>query len=158
MSTDLSDLVSPDLVVVGLPATTKKALFQQLGSLAAAATSPAPDARAVAEALAAREKQGSTGFGAGIALPHARLPGLPRIVAMVARLAQPIDMGAVDDQPVDVIVALLSPPDAGAAHLKALARVARRFRDPRFVAKVRGAGSRDAVYALLTADETRDAA
>lgn len=157
MIPDLSDLVSPDLVVVGMPATTKKALFQQLGALAAAGA-PGLDARVVTDALAAREKLGSTGFGAGIALPHARIPGLSRIVAMVARLAQPIDVAAVDDQPVDVVVALLSPPEAGATHLKALARVARRFRDPRFVAKLRGAGSRDAIYALLTADETRDAA
>ena len=156
MTPDLSDLVSPELVAADLSATTKKALFPQLGALAAAGLPVV--ARTVAEALAAREKKGSTGFGHGIAIPHARIEGLDRIVALVVRLAQPIDFAAVDDQPVDVVVALLSPPDAGAAHLKALARVAWRFRDAAFVAKLRGAGSRDAMYVLLTADETRDAA
>ena len=156
MPFDLSDLLLPDLVVVDVSATTKKALLAQLGALAAGALGL--DARVVSDALAAREKQGSTGFGGGVALPHARVAGLPRIVAGVARLAQPVDFGAVDDNAVDVAVLMLSPPDAGADHLKALARVARRFRDRAFVDKLRGAGSRDAVYALLTADEARDAA
>jgi PTS system nitrogen regulatory IIA component len=75
-----------------------------------------------------------------------------------SRLEQPIDFAAVDDMPVDFVFMLLSPPDAGAAHLKTLARVSRALRDPGFVAKLRGAGSPDALYALLTAAETRDAA
>lgn len=156
MTPDISDLVSPDLVAADVPAATKKALFLQLGALAAAGLGL--DARVVAEGLAQREKLGSTGFGQGVAMPHARIEGLDRIAVLVVRLASPLDFDAVDDQRVDVVVGMLSPPDAGAAHLKALARVARRFRDPHFVAKLRGAGSRDAMYALLTADETRDAA
>ena len=156
MTPDLSDLVSPDLVAADVLAASKKALFLQLGALAASGLGL--DARLVAEALAQREKKGSTGFGHGIAIPHARIDGLDRVAAMVVRLATPLDFAAVDDQHVDVVVGLLSPPDAGAAHLKALARVARRFRDATLVAKLRGAGSPDAMYAVLTADETRDAA
>lgn len=159
MSGDLSDLLLPDLVVVGVPATTRKALFQHLGALAGEAM--ALDPRATSEALAAREKRGSTGFGGGVAIPHARIPGLERIVAIVARLVQPIDFDAVDDARVDLVIAMLSPERAGADHLKALARVARLLRDRALVAKLRGAGSRDAMWALLTADEeghSRDAA
>lgn len=159
MASDLSDLLSPDLVVIGVGATSKKNLFQQLGALAAPALDL--DAGMVSAALADRERLGSTGFGGGVAIPHARIEGLPRIVIIVARLAQGIDFQAVDDEPVDIVVAMLSPPDAGADHLKALARVSRRFRDRTFVAKLRGAGSRDAMYALLTADDpgaARDAA
>jgi PTS system nitrogen regulatory IIA component len=73
-------------------------------------------------------------------------------------MARPIDFTAVDDLPVDLVFALFSPPDAGAAHLKALARVSRLLRDSAFVAKLRGAGSKDALYFLLTQDEARDAA
>lgn len=156
MSVDLSDLLLPELVAVGLPATSRKALFAQLGALASAALPL--DARAVAEGLAERERAGSTGFGGGVALPHARLDGLERPVAIVARLAQPLDFDAVDGVRVDLVVALLSSPTAGAQHLKALSRVAHRLRDPALLAKLRGAGSRDAVYALLSSDETRDAA
>ena len=154
--TDLSDLLMPELVAVDLSAASRKSLFPQLGGLMAPALGLDP--RAVAEALAAREKLGSTGFGGGVAIPHARVAGLERIVIGVARLAQPIDFDAVDDRPVDVVVTMLSPPRAGAEHLKALARVSRRFRDRLFVAKLRGAGSPDAIYALLASDLGRDAA
>lgn len=153
---DLSDLLLPETVAERLAATTKKTLFQQLGAVAAEAYGL--DAVAVAECLAVREKLGSTGFGGGVATPHGKLAGLKHVVGIFARLAQPLDFHAVDDLPVDIVFMLLSPPDAGAEHLKALARVSRRLRDRGFVAKLRGAGSRDALYALLTADEARDAA
>lgn len=154
--TDLSDLLLPETVLERLAVTNKKTLFQQLGMAAAAAYGL--DAVAVADGLVKREKLGSTGFGSGVATPHARLAGLNHVVGVFARLAQPIDFQAVDDLPVDIVFMLLSPVDAGALHLKALARVSRRLRERGFVDKLRGAGSRDAIYALLTADEARDAA
>ncbi len=153
---DLSDLLLPQTVIERLAAANKKSLFQQLGAIAGEAYGLDP--AAVTECLAEREKLGSTGFGAGVATPHGKLAGLDRVVGVFARLAQPIDFSAVDDVAVDIVFTLLSPPDAGAEHLKALARVSRRFRDREFVDKLRGAASRDAFYALLAADETRDAA
>ncbi len=93
-----------------------------------------------------------------MAIPHGKLPGLTKVVGLFARLVQGIDFQAIDDLPVDLIFVLLSPVDAGPEHLKALARVSRRLRDRAFVAKLRGAGSPDALYALLTTDEARDAA
>jgi PTS system nitrogen regulatory IIA component len=156
MMTDLSDLLLPETVLERLAAANKKSLFQQLA--AAAAVAYDLDSSVVAEGLVKREKLGSTGFGSGVATPHARIAGLNHVVGVFARLAQPIDFQAVDDLPVDIVFMLLSPVDAGALHLKALARVSRRLRERGFVDKLRGAGSRDAIYALLTADEARDAA
>lgn len=153
---DLSDLIRPEAVAAGLAPVSKKALFQQLGQLAA--TAYGVDAKAATDALADREKLGSTGFGGGVAIPHARLGGIDAIRGVVATLAKPIDVGAVDELPVDLVVALFSPPDAGADHLKALARVSRALRDAQFIAKLRGAGSSDAMYVLLARDEARDAA
>jgi nitrogen PTS system EIIA component len=153
---DLSDLIRPDAVADGLSVASKKTLFQQAGALAAAAYGI--DAKAATDALGAREKLGSTGFGGGIAIPHARLAGIGSIVGVVTRLARPIDFDAVDDLPVDLAFILFSPLDAGADHLKALARVSRALRTPAFVAKLRGAGSSDALYALLVQDDARDAA
>lgn len=154
--TDLHDLLSPAAVLERAVAATRKALFQQLAAAAAAAY--ALDPAAVADVLSAREKLGSTGFGGGVATPHGKLPGLARVCGVFARLANRIDFDAVDDLPVDIVFMLLSPPDAGAEHLKALAHVSRTLRDAAFVAKLRGAGSRDALVALLTASEVRDAA
>src|ERR1700709_1855662 len=115
---DLSDLIRPEGVAEGLAAVSKKALFQQLGQLAGGACGL--DAKAAADGLAEREKLGSTGFGGGVAIPHARLAGIDAICGVVATLAKPIDVDAVDEMPVDLVVALFSPLDAGADHLKAL--------------------------------------
>jgi len=154
--TDFSDLLRAEAVLTGLPAATKKTLFTQLAGVAASVADLDP--RTVAERLAAREALGSTGFGGGVAIPHAKLPGLASVTGIFARLAQPIEFDAVDEMPVDLVFALLSPADAGADHLKALARVSRRLRDRSFLDKLRGAGSRDALYILFTDDQARDAA
>ena len=156
MSIDLSDLIAPELVLTGVAAANKRALLQQVA--AAAATMLGINPGALGAALVAREKLGSTGFGAGVAIPHARVPGLARITGVVARTAKPVEFDAIDGAPVDIVFALFSPPDAGAEHLKALARVSHKLRDHGFLAKLRGAGSRDAIWALLNADEARDAA
>ena len=153
---DLSDLLSPGAVFGGLAVPNKKSLFQQLAAIAA--KSAALDAKMVVERLSERERLGSTGFGGGVAIPHGKIDGLNRVVGVFARLAAPIDFAAIDDMPVDLVFLLLSPPDAGVEHLKALARVSRRLRDRNFVAKLRGAGSEDALYALFASGEARDAA
>ena len=154
--TDFSDMLRPDAVQTGVIATNKKAVFQHIATIAAEIVDT--DAKTIAERLGAREKLGSTGFGGGVAIPHAKFPGLAQVTAVFARLAQPVDFQAVDDLPVDLVFMLLSPSDAGAVHLKALARVSRRLRDKAFLGKLRGGGSPDALYALFTADEVRDAA
>ncbi|WP_242097308.1 MULTISPECIES: PTS sugar transporter subunit IIA [unclassified Sphingomonas] len=153
---DFSDLLRPEAILTGVSVANKKALFQQLGGAAAGIV--ACDAKTIADRLGEREKLGSTGFGGGVAIPHAKLPGLPAVTGVFARLAQGIEFQAVDALPVDLVFMLLSPTEAGADHLKALARISRRMRDRAFLAKLRGAGSRDALYALFTADEARDAA
>ena len=154
--TDFSDLLLPQTVLEQVITSGKKALLQQLATVAAQAHGL--DAKAIAAALADRERVGSTGFGAGIAIPHGKLAGLTRPIAVFAHLAEPIDFQAVDDLPVDIVFMMMSPPDAGAHHLKTLARVSRRLREGGFVAKLRGAGSPDSLYALWTSEDARDAA
>jgi len=154
--TDFSDLLSPETVIAGQVARTRKALFAAVGDHMASAYGLDP--LAVAEALTLREKLGSTGFGGGVAIPHGRLPGLDRVAALFVRLAEPLDFDAVDSLPVDLVFAMISPADASTEHLKALARVSRQLRDQDFVAKLRGAGSPDALYALWIQDPARDAA
>lgn len=153
---DLSDILSVEAVESGLAATNKKALFQQLAMAAGRLTGIAP--KQIVAKLNAREKIGSTGFGAGTAIPHGRIEGLSGVFGYFARLAAPIDFQAVDELPVDLVFLLLSPPDAGADHLKALAGVSRLFRDRQILAKLRGARSKDALFALLAGADARDAA
>ena len=154
--TDIADFLHPGGVAAALAVPGKKQLFQVLGELAAQVYGL--DERVVVERLTERERLGSTGFGGGVAIPHGKIDGLPHVVALFVQLAQPIDFDAVDDMPVDLVFMLLSPIDAGADHLKALAQVSRALRDKVFVAKLRGAASEDALTALLMPQETRDAA
>jgi len=154
--TDLSHFLAPEAVESAFGATNKKGLFQQLAAIAARHTGlPAKD---IATALIDREKTGSTGFGGGVAIPHGKVQGLDRIYGLFVRLAEPLNYQAVDLMPVDLVFLMLSPPDAGADHLKALAQVSRALRDKQVKAKLRGARSNDAIYAVLTGAETRDAA
>ncbi|WP_337848192.1 PTS sugar transporter subunit IIA [Sphingomonas sp.] len=153
---DLDDLLTPEAVASGVTAGSKKKLFALLAE--AAGRAHGLDPAVVAAQLVARERLGSTGFGGGIAIPHARIEGLDRVRGVMMRLDRPLDFGSVDEIPVDLVFMLLSPVAAGAEHLKALARVSRRMRDRGFTAKLRGAGSADALYALLAGTEARDAA
>lgn len=153
---DLSDILSDRAIDADLVAANKKGLFQQLAA-ASSKLSGVP-AKTIAASLIAREKSGSTGFGGGAAIPHAKIEGLAQVSGYFARLSTPVDFQAIDNMPVDLVFLLLSPIDAGADHLKALARVSRLFRDPQVAAKLRGARSKDALFALLAGGEARDAA
>ena len=152
----LSEFITPGAVSVGLSITNKKTLFQHFGAVAA--REYGLDAHEVIERLTERERLGSTGFGSAIAIPHGKIEGLAHISAMFVQLAQPVDFQSIDQLPVDLAFCLLSPSDSGADHLKALAQISRWLRDPVFVAKLRGAASNDAVFALLTGTEARSAA
>ena len=153
---DLPDILAVDRVDAALSVANKKALFQQLA--AAAARRTGLPVKAIVTCLSDREKIGSTGFGGGAAIPHGKLEGLDSVFGYFARLSAPIDFHSVDNLPVDLVFLILSPPDAGADHLKALASVSRALRDRNIVAKLRGARSRDAIFALLTASEAQHAA
>ena len=142
----LAELIPADHVFDRLRAADKPALLSVLARLAAPplGVPPAP----VAAALAAREARGSTGTGGGIALPHARLDGLAAPTGFLARLDRPMAWDAVDGRPVDLVFLLLSPA-ADAAHLKALAAVARRLRTPGVAEAMREAGPATALRAAL---------
>lgn len=107
------------------------------------------DAGEILDALLAREQLSSTGVGSGVAVPHARAPGLDRMRGLFIRLETPVDFGAVDGQPVDLLFALLAPTQAGPEQLQALARVARLLRAADLRRQLRQARTPDAIYALL---------
>ncbi len=116
---------------------------------------PAAD---ILELLLAREAEGSTGVGHGVALPHARVPGLTELRAVFVRLDTPVDFDAVDDQPVDLMLALFAPEGDGVAHLRALARASRALRRAGLREHLRQARTTDAIYALLSQETSTFAA
>ena len=144
----ISDILAPQAVFQRVKAPTKKKLITEIAGFAA--TTANLDADKVFEALWQREALGSTGMGHGIAIPHARLAKLEKIVGLFVHLEEPIDFEAIDSAPVDLVFALLTPLDAGADHLKALARISRLMRNEAVCEKLRAASDRSQIYALLT--------
>ncbi|HKU92330.1 MAG TPA: PTS sugar transporter subunit IIA [Sphingomicrobium sp.] len=152
----LADFLDFDAIKTALPGGSKRALVQQLSNLAGQRLSQ--DSAVILASLNEREQLGSTGFGQGVAIPHGKIDGLGRIYGLFARLAEPVDYKAIDGRPVDLVFLLLSPPDAGAEHLKALAAISRVTRHAATLEKMRGARSRDALAAVLLGADERDAA
>ena len=150
------DLITPQAILPNLKAGSKKQALQDMARRAAELTGQ--HERAIFDVLLERERLGTTGVGHGIAIPHGKLPSLERVWGVFARLERPIDYDAIDEQPVDLMFLLLAPEQAGADHLKALARVSRLLRDQSMCEKLRGSDSADAIYALLTQQEASHAA
>ncbi len=151
----MTDYLTEGAVVANLKATSKKQALQELAKRAASLIGE--DERTIFNVLLERERLGSTGVGRGIAIPHGKLAGLARVHGLLAKLDRPIDFDAIDDEPVDLVFLLLAPEQAGADHLKALARVSRMLRDESFCRKIRGCESGDAMRAIL-AESTTDTA
>ncbi len=153
---ELAKLLIPGAVRVVAQLTSKKRLFQELGELASQAYG-LNSAMAI-DGLQERESLGPTGVGHGIAIPHARLEDLPRIIGVFLRLERPLDYDSVDRQPVDLIFALFAPKDSGVDHLKALALVSRTMRDPGIRAKLRANTDAGKLHAILTESRASQAA
>jgi PTS system nitrogen regulatory IIA component len=152
----LSDFLDFDAIKTALPGGNKRSLLQQLANLAGQRLGV--DASVIAASLNEREQLGSTGFGQGVAIPHGKIEGLSRIYCLFARLGEPVEYKAIDGRPVDLVFLLLSPPEAGAEHLKALAAISRITRHVPTLEQMRGARSRDALTAVLMGADERDAA
>ena len=153
---DISKLLKPGAVKVISSASSKKRLLHDLGDLAFSAYGI--NASTAVEALIERESLGPTGVGQGVALPHARLPGLDTVVGTFILMEKPIDFDSIDRQPVDLIFALFAPEDAGVEHLKALALVSRTLRDPAACAKLRANADPATLYTILTEGQSAQAA
>jgi PTS system nitrogen regulatory IIA component len=153
---NLADFLDFESIKTNLSGGNKRSLLQQLANLAGHRLDL--DAAAILASLNEREQLGSTGFGHGVAIPHGKVDGLNRIYCLFARLAEPLEFKAIDGRPIDLVFLLLSPPDAGADHLKALAAISRVTRNSGTLEKMRGARSRDALAAVLLGADERDAA
>ena len=152
----LSDFLDFDAIKTSLPGGNKRSLLQQLANVAG--NRLGADSATILASLTEREQLGSTGFGQGVAIPHGKIEELNRIYCLFARLSEPLDYKAIDGRPVDLVFLLLSPPDAGAEHLKALAAISRVTRHMPTLDQMRGARSRDALTAVLLGADARDAA
>jgi PTS system nitrogen regulatory IIA component len=149
-----SDLVDPAGIVFDCAIASKHELLSALATIAG--TALGISSMLVLERVRQREALGATGFGQGVAIPHARIEGLSRVMVVVARLPAPIAYGSFDGQPIDLAILLLSPEGAGADHLKALARISRTLRDPGILAAMRDAATEAELRAAIGPAQNSD--
>ncbi|MBW8813405.1 MAG: PTS IIA-like nitrogen regulatory protein PtsN [Caulobacterales bacterium] len=149
---NIGELLDRSAISLRVSATNKRKVLAVIAEIAA--RNFGVEASDVLDALTEREAAGSTGVGHGVAVPHARLEGLQRMRGIFVRLEQPVEFEAVDDQPVDLLFALFAPKQAGADHLRALARVSRLLRQSELREQLRKARTADAVHALLVQEVT----
>ena len=146
---EITDFLTPDRVLLDVRVHDKGQLIgevaRQFGRLI-----PALKPETVETALLARERLGSTGLGAGFALPHARIEGLASYVGLFLRLAKSLDFDAIDGKPIQLLFVLLIPAETATSHVAPLAAISRRFRDSALVTKLRKAETQASAYGFLT--------
>jgi PTS system nitrogen regulatory IIA component len=144
---ELANLLSVECVLCDIAAQNKRDLLEKLS---AKGEISGLKSKEIFDALLQRERLGTTGTGDGIAIPHSRFARLDRLYGFFARTAAPVEYESIDEKPVDLVFMLLAPETAGADHLKALAHVARLFRDKKTVTELRQAKSASALHDILT--------
>ncbi|MEM6622427.1 MAG: PTS sugar transporter subunit IIA [Pseudomonadota bacterium] len=145
---EIADLMTAEAVLPAVKASGRKQALQEIGHRASDVYGL--NCTAVIEGLIERERLGSTAMGGGVAIPHARMTELDSIVGVFARFEKPIDFDSADGEGVDLMFALLAPEEAGADHLRALAKVSRIMRDQAVLAKLRSTADAHSLFALLT--------
>jgi PTS system nitrogen regulatory IIA component len=146
---DITDFLTPERVLLDMRVRDKGQLIGEIARNFARLV-PALKPETVEFALLARERLGSTGLGAGFALPHARIEGLDAYLGLFVRLAKPVGFDAIDGKPVQLVFVLLIPSETAIPHVAALAAISRRFRDAALVAKLRKAETQAVAFGTLT--------
>ncbi|MBB6430886.1 fructose-specific phosphotransferase system IIA component [Algisphaera agarilytica] len=144
----LTDILQPDCVMVPLVADDKQSAIFQLADLLVEKTD-IEDAQALKDAIWQRETVRTTGIGGGVAVPHGKTEGVPSLHMAIGRTAQPLEFGAIDRNPVELIILLASPPDQTGPHIEALSRISRMLIDADARDKMKSLETPEEVYAMI---------
>lgn len=151
----LTEILQPGCIKVPLTATVKQdAIFELIDLLASCHNLGSPEQ--LKEAVWSREKARTTGIGHGIAIPHGKSAGCTQLSMAIGLTAQPMEFGAIDGRPVQIIILLASPPDQTGPHIQALARISRMLTDEHIRAAMKAAPTSDAVYRLISEHEGKE--
>ena len=150
----ITEIISEQSISAELASTEKKRALAELSTLLAQG-SRGVRADDILEVLTARERVATTGIGEGVAIPHGKVPGLPGLVASFGRSTAGVDFRAIDGRPTHLFFTLFAPENSAGAHLKALARISRIFKNPSFRDAILKAASADEVYRLIEVEDAK---
>ena len=145
----IDSILSADRTICDLSVASKKRTIEAIAKIFADSISDL-DLDTLIVQLNNRERLGSTGIGNGIAIPHCRFSTHGKTYGACITLSTPIDFNAIDNQPVDIIFAMLVPENEESSHLETLSHLAETFQSPEFVSKVRTTSSSADLYKQLT--------
>lgn len=143
----ISDILSEDMILTEVAADNKRHLLEHVSAFVA--EQKGLDKSSVFEAVLERENLGSTGYGNGVAFPHARLEGLKDVVTVFVRLQKPVDYDALDNKPVDMVAFMISPENSGDDHLRTLAAFSRILKNKEICKEIRTAKSVHDIYQAM---------
>lgn len=144
---EISDILSEDMIFTDLKVIGKHDLFEKVSALLADKYDL--DVNTIFEALWERENLGSTGYGNGVAFPHARIAGIDNVLSAFVRLDKALDYETTDGQNVDVLAFMISPENSGNDHLQTLALYSRLLKNPGICQDVRAAHNQHEIYITL---------
>jgi PTS system nitrogen regulatory IIA component len=148
----LDSLTEPELIFPELDATTRDDVLRSMAERLEE-RKVIGSADELCGKLVEREQLGSTGVGAGVAIPHCKLRGLSQVVLAIGITRQGVDFGAVDTKPVRLFFLVVSPTEAPALHLQVLAAISRWLKQDSHVARLLELRDRQAIYHLLEGEE-----
>ena len=150
----IAEFLSLKAVVADLSARSKPDIMRELANAMAGAV-PGLDTQRVLSVLEEREKLGSTGLQDGVAIPHGKMAGLPGLVAAFGVSRGGVNFESLDGRPTQLFFALVAPENSAGSHLKALARISRLFKNPRFRATILESSSAEEIYRVITEEDAR---
>ena len=148
------DLIKRDMVVPALEATDKRGILEELAAYMSAHHSRI-DRASLAKVLIEREQLASTAIGEGVAIPHGKLGAVGEFVACLGRARNGVEFDSMDGQPTYLFFVLVAPESSTGAHLKALARISRVFKDPEFRRRLLAAPDGDTMYHVVAEEDAK---
>ncbi len=148
------DLIKREMVVPALAATEKRGILEELATYMAG-RNPKIGRDMLAKVLIERELLASTAIGEGVAIPHGKLAAVNEIVACLGRARDGVEFDSMDGQPTYLFFVLVAPESSTGAHLKALARISRVFKDPEFRKRLLAAPDGDSMYQVVADEDAK---
>lgn len=149
-SLTIDTILAPELTLCRVPASSKKRVLEFIAEQIHEQDESLNDVQ-IFNNLISRERLGSTGIGQGIAIPHCRLEGLDRVIGVLLTLEESVEFDAIDNQPVDLVFALIVPKEATSEHLELLSQLAENFNERSFCNALRECEDARTLYERMTA-------
>ncbi|MEQ9544706.1 MAG: PTS IIA-like nitrogen regulatory protein PtsN [Marinobacter sp.] len=147
-SLTIENILAPELTLCRAPASSKKRVLEFIAEQINQQDASLSETQ-IFNNLISRERLGSTGIGQGIAIPHCRLDGLERVVGVLLTLEEGVGFDAIDNQPVDLVFALIVPREATSEHLELLSQLAEKFNDRGFCDRLRQCTDAQSLYSRM---------